>query len=103
MVMFYACMTLIMYSRSKIHNQNQLQSELDHERSRTNNQQNQLMKLEAEVTALRSTEHELTELIGHLRVKIAAGNEELRRSKSQETTQHNTADKVPPKTASISH
>lgn len=52
------------------------------------------MKLDAEVTALRATEHELTELIGHLRVKVSAGNEELRRSKSQETTQHNTADKV---------
>jgi hypothetical protein len=52
------------------------------------------MKLEAENSALRSTESELTELIGHLRVKLTANNEELRRSKSQETTQHSTADKV---------
>ncbi|XP_067936516.1 centrosomal protein of 83 kDa-like isoform X2 [Watersipora subatra] len=80
--------------RSKIHNQTQLQTDLEYERSRANDQRNQLMKIEAENSALRTTESELTELIGHLRLKLAANNEEMRRSKHIETTQHATADKV---------
>ena len=52
------------------------------------------MKLEAENSALQTSENELTELIGHLRLKLTTNNEELRRSKHVENSQHATADKV---------
>ena len=52
------------------------------------------MKLEAENSALQTSENELTELISHLRIKLTTSNEELRRSKHVENSQSVTADKV---------
>lgn len=75
-------------------NQTQLQSDIEYERSKSNDQRNQIMKLEAENAALQTTESELTELIGHLRLKVVSHQEELRRSKHVENTQSVSADKV---------
>ena len=52
------------------------------------------MKLEAENSALQTSENELTELISHLRIKLTTSNEELGRSKHVENSQSVTADKV---------
>ena len=52
------------------------------------------MKLEVENQALQTSEAELTELIGHLRLKLTAANESIRRLKEQEAANNSTHEKV---------
>lgn len=85
---------LVWIDRTRVQQQTQLQNDLEYERSRSNEQRNQIMKLEADNSALQTSEMDLSELIADLRRQINSANEEMRRSQLQEGSQLNAAEKV---------